>query len=118
MEGDAISRQQIVENKRKIGVQFTVTQGGGGKARQVTEAKNKLHEERYIKIIKKGVDDIILLRLPLGTYRQHFQEWLVAGKPPGGPEQYLTREEKVLIFKKTTKDFLDLSDEEINKLVF
>lgn len=50
------------------------------------------------------------------AYTKCFGSW-AKKKPSGGPEQYLTHEEKVRIFKAVTKNFIDLSDEQIQQLV-
>lgn len=117
VEGNEMSREEFVKNKRSVGLQFTIAREGlGHKIKQVKEAKKEISSKRYEEIIKKPVDDIVLLKLDFIQYSEYFKRWLAAGKPSGGPEQYLTKEEKVRIFKETTKNFLDLSDEEIDKL--
>lgn len=115
LEGEELTRKDFVNNKRKIGIQFTAGKGFG-KKKQIAEAKTKIQASKYQEIIKKPVDDIILVKLQFGTYLDYFKKWLKTGKPSGGPEQYITREEKITLFKAVTKNFLEIPEEEIEKI--
>lgn len=116
IEGNDLPRDQYVQQKREIGFQLTVSKKVGKKRGQIRMAKLDL--QKYNNLIKRPVDDIVLLSLPLKTYAEHFMKWFRAGKPSGGPEQFLTREEKIRIFKVATQNFLILTDAEIDKLNF
>lgn len=114
IKGDDLPRDQYVQQKKEIGFQLTVSKKVGKKRRQIREAKLDL--QKYNNLIKRPVDDIVLLSLPLKTYGQHFMKWFQTGKSSGGPEQFLTRKEKVRILKIATNNFLALTDAEIEKL--
>ncbi len=97
IEGDELPREEYIKEKRKLGIQFTIDpreETRKKKERQIEEAKSKIGIEKYRNLIKKPVDDIVLVTVPLEMYKKYFQKWLEAGKPSGGPEQYLTKEEK------------------------
>ncbi|KKQ36030.1 MAG: hypothetical protein US50_C0001G0032 [Candidatus Nomurabacteria bacterium GW2011_GWB1_37_5] len=105
IEGEELPREEYVKNKKEIGIQFTVSARRDNlthKAHQIEEAKEKISDEKYNRYVKKKVDDIVLISLPLGTYRTHFKTWLDAGKPAGGPEQYLSEVEERKILDKVT----------------
>ena len=97
VEGDEMPREEYVKEKRRFGIQFTINPETSlleNKKQQIEEAKNKIGLEKYSKVLKKPVDDIVLVSVPLKTYSGCFKKWLEAGKPSGGPEQYLTEDEK------------------------
>lgn len=120
IEGDEMPREEFIETKRRVGIQFIVTKLGRllrKKTEQITEAAKHIKEEKYTQFVKRPVDDIVLVSLPFKTFKKHFRQWLKEGKPPGGPEQYMTKEEKTRIVKEVFRNFIDLSDEEVEKLV-
>lgn len=120
IESKDMPREEFIKNKRKIGIQFTISQNYGKlykKEKQVETAKSKVQEIKYLKYIKKPVDDIVLISLPGGMYGDAFRRWLSEGKPAGGPEQYLNKEEKTKIFREVSKNFLPLSETEIENLI-
>ena len=97
MEGEELPRPEYEEKKRKLGIQFTVSQNRKylkHKRLQLEKAKGEIGLEKYRNIIKKPVDDIVLVSVPLKRYSECFKKWLEAGRPSGGPEQYLTGEER------------------------
>lgn len=102
IEGEDVRRETLVQRKQALGIQFTVSKRSyvlSYKRRQLEKARTQLGDDLNRRYIRKSVDDVVLVSLPLRTYRAHFRTWLEAGKPPGGPEQYLTREEKLKILK-------------------
>lgn len=120
LESEDMPRKEFVENKRNLGIQFTTMMHGHGpqfekKEASVLAAKQKLGDfENYV---KKQVEDVVLVRIAkLGDFGVFYKRWLEEGKPSGGPEQYMNRDEKLEIFKKTTSGLLDLSDSEFDKL--
>ena len=122
VEGDDLPRERYIEEKRKLGIQFTIMKTDGSsrsdkKAKQVLGAKDKVHGPEAMNFIKHRVDDIVLLSVPLGAYRRCMLEWLDAGRPSGGPEQFLTRDEKIKILKAVSQNFLHLSEEQIEAAV-
>ena len=97
VEGDEMPREEYVKEKRKLGIQFTIASKENlleHKKHQIEEARSKIGLEKYRSLVKKPVDDIVLVSVPLKTYGECFKKWLEAGKPSGGPEQFLTEEER------------------------
>ena len=92
IEPEGLSRDEYVKEKRAIGVQFTVGPGYG-KLKQIAKAKRHLSDERVQELVKHSVEDIVLVKLNLNA-SERYRRWLDDGKPPGGPEQYITNEEK------------------------
>lgn len=120
LESEDMSRKEFVENKRNVGIQFTTMLHGHGpqyrkKEASMVEAKQKLGDfESYI---KKQVEDIVMVRIAeLGNFGEYFKHWLKEGKPSGGPEQYMSREEKLAIFIKVTEGLAAFSKEELDNL--
>lgn len=118
VEDPDLPRKEYVEAKQKIGVQFTLSDTRSllkHKRRQLRKAREQVSTET--RFIRRPVDDIILLSIPFVNYGGCFKRWLDNGKPPGGPEQYINREQKILILKKILeKGGVSLTDEEIAKL--
>ena len=120
IEGENLPREEYAALKKSVGIQLSTRQGSGtgGKGGQIKEVKNLIGQHpEYLGFLKKPVDDIVLVKVPFETYQINFRRWLDEGKPSGGPEQYLTREEKIKILKAVTKDILDLSNEELEKII-
>ena len=119
IEGENLPREEYAAAKKRIGVQFTISHKQKAlehKMAQIGAAKEKIGEKEYTEFVKKPVDDIVLLTLPLETYNKRFSKWLNTKQPSGGPEWYLNHEEKSKILKEIFHNFLELSDEEIKKL--
>jgi len=116
VEPEGMTRNEYIRQKKNIGIQFTTRRHGLSKDRKVVEGMRRSLLEEYRKLVKKPVDDIILIEIELKA-GSCFTRWVVEGKPSGGPEQYLTREQKIEIFQKVTEGKLNLSDEEIEKLI-
>lgn len=116
IEGNETSRAKYIQEKKRLGVQFTIRKHAKGKQKQIIEAKSKVDTGQYAKYIKKPVDDIVLAKLPLKTYSECFKKWLESGKTSGGPEQYLSRGEKIKILTAATKDEINFSEEELAKI--
>jgi len=115
LESKDVNRRQFVRNKKRFGVQFTISQHVSEKRKQIKIAKGQLAQ--YKNLIKKKVDNIVLVKMPvLQTFGDSYYRWLNEGKPSGGPEQYLTRKQKLSIFKQATKGLLNLSQEELKNL--
>lgn len=90
-EPEGLSREEYVDEKRKLGVQFTVTGDPSKinkKIRQIKKAKRIANSERMQKHTKSRVEDIVLVALRLDASLR-YQRWLDEGKPPGGPERYM-----------------------------
>ena len=116
LESEDVSRNEFAKNKRAIGIQLTLATKGGCKSKANKEAKRIL--PKYRDLIKENVDDIVVVRLPiLNIFLDFYKRWINEGKPSGGPEQYLSREQKLAIFRKATKGLLNLSEDELQKLV-
>ncbi len=119
IEGNSLPREDYKQEKKRIGIQFTVTRKPSNiskKRKQVEDAKQRLTDLPYRNYIKRQVDDIVLISVSLNSYINCFRKWISEGKPSGGPEQYLTSEEKAYFLKTALNGLVDLSDEEIEKL--
>ncbi len=120
VEGDDMPREDYVDQKRRIGWQFTTVHKGGvlkKKKRQVEEAKKLVTESRFSKYVKKQVDDIVIMSLPFRDCGKDFQQWLDGGQPSGGPEQFMSPETKKAIIKKVFEGRIELTDEQIDELI-
>src|SRR3989344_1188169 len=117
VEGEEMPREEYVKEKSKLGIQFTTKSSVGKKIGKINEAKEKISDERLNRFIKKPVDDIILVSLPFGTYKQYFEKWISEGKPSGGPVLTFRKVDKIALLKKITENALNLSDKEMGELV-
>lgn len=71
---------------------------------------------RYAKGHKRLVEEVIKLTVPSKKIKETVTRWLEAGKPSGGPEKFLSRDLKISILKKSTKELVRISDKEIDKI--
>ncbi|MDO8520808.1 MAG: hypothetical protein Q7S52_01720 [bacterium] len=97
-------RSEYVATKKKLGIQFTTSTDPEllqKKTKQLDVAREKLGGDDAQKYIKKPVDDIVLVALNFHASKC-YHTWLKAGKPPGGPEQFISAEEKAALFQKVT----------------
>ena len=97
LEGEDMSREEFVKHKRRLGIQFTVTGLSyrlNKKRRAIKIAQQKINDKTFNRYVKRMVDDIVLVSVPLKTYKDCFKQWLESGKPSGGPEQFLSEEGK------------------------
>ncbi|MBI3633353.1 MAG: hypothetical protein HY226_03625 [Candidatus Vogelbacteria bacterium] len=118
LEGED-GREAFIESKRRLGIQLTVSNRSDmlqEKTEVVDAAKKTLDDPKNRRYVKRPVDDIILVSLPLKTYGDYFRRWIENGKPSGGPEAHLTSAEKTRLIKKIIGDLLNLSDEQIASL--
>ncbi len=108
-----VSREDYVADKRKLGVQFTISKKKP--TTMIEVAKSRL--EDFEELLRGKVDDVVIVGIPeLKKIRELYGRWKSEGKPSGGPEQYMSREEKLAIFKKATEGLLDLSEKELANL--
>ncbi len=118
LEAEDASREQIVNNKRNTGIQFTISSLPKTlikKEGAVEEAKKKIHE--YKDFVRRQVDDIALVSMPaLAEFGELYDRWLQEGKPSGGPEQYMSRKQKLEIFKQATAGLINISEREMAEL--
>src|SRR3989344_805441 len=70
---------------------------------------------KYKKGVAKIVDEVLVLEITTKEFKEVFSHWLDAGKPSGGPEQFLSRDLKAQILKEVTKGLIKITDEEIEK---
>jgi hypothetical protein len=117
IEGEDLPRDEYVKAKRRVGVQLTVRHHAGRKTSQIQKAREDIHNGRFADYVKKRVDDVVLVQVPLTTYRDYFKRWLTEGSPSGGPEQYMTKEEKLFILTRVTKGIANISSEELEAFV-
>lgn len=103
-EHEGVSRGEHVATKKKLGVQFTTSKDPEllqKKTKQLEVARGRLGESDAQKYIKRPVDDIVLVSVNFHGSRC-YENWLKAGKPPGGPEQFVSEEEKRALLQKVT----------------
>lgn len=66
---------------------------------------------------KKGeVDEVLLLTITTDEFSKSVKKWVETGKLSGGPEQFLSRDLKMGILKAVTKNLIEISEEEIEKI--
>lgn len=113
VEGENMPRNEYVSGKKLIGVQLTTSANPKNlakKSEQIERARKKMEEvinkSPYGKLIKRPVDDIVLLSLPFDGYLACFRRWEKEGKPPGGPEQFLDENHQREIYKAATAGIL------------
>ena len=112
LESKDFPREKFIKQKR-LGVQFTV--GKSGKLKNIELGKKRLPE--FANMLHRNVDDVVLVRIKeLSNFVELYRRWRFDGKPSGGPEQYLSEEEKISIFKQAMKPLRDLSDGELKGL--
>ena len=118
LKSEDTSRSEFVKNRKRLGIQFTISKHPTLIEKKTGQIKNaKLNISQYERVLGKKVDDIVLVSIfSLGEFVPLYKRWLKEGKPSGGPEQYLSREQKLDIFKQTTSGLLNLSEEELAKL--
>ncbi|OHA06512.1 MAG: hypothetical protein A2934_05205 [Candidatus Sungbacteria bacterium RIFCSPLOWO2_01_FULL_47_10] len=97
--------------RKKIGIQFTIRSGEGVWKKAVLDAVKKLYGG------KLPVDEIIFVQVPTKDFSKAFTRWLEAEKPSGGPEQFLSKDLKMRLLKESTQGLVQLSDEEIERLI-
>ncbi|HSE35435.1 MAG TPA: hypothetical protein VLB83_04915 [Candidatus Paceibacterota bacterium] len=113
-EPQGLSREEYVEEKRKLGVQFTVSAHSSKinqKIHQIEEAKAIANSEVMQKYTKSRVEDIVLVSLKLNA-SVRYQRWLDEGKPPGGPERYMDDAEIEDLVSRVTAGMPASPDEE------
>lgn len=113
VEGEDLPRDEYVTQKKSIGIQFTISANPKNLARkleQIEKARERVEKivgkSPYEKLIKRPVDDIVLLSLPFDGYVGCFRRWEKEGKPPGGPEQFLDRAHQQKIYESVTAGIL------------
>lgn len=72
---------------KKIGLQFTIRRNTRIKKAQLLSVKEHWKG-------KLPVDDIVLIHIHTREFEEAYAQWLKAGKPSGGPEQFLSEELK------------------------
>lgn len=100
-----VDREEYVATKRNVGVQFTISKDSKilrKKEGQLRTVRERIGDDEMRKYTKRPISDIILVSLRLDASKRYAQ-WLSAGKPPGGPEQYISEEERNELFAKITE---------------
>lgn len=112
------SRDQYVKEKRRLGIQFAASESPTylrHKTEQIKKAKEKISSP--VHFVKRNIEDIVLVAVQLSSFAEYFKRWLEAGKPPGGPEQYMAPEEKRKILKEVSENFIPLTEEQIERAI-
>jgi hypothetical protein len=100
-----VDREEYVATKRNVGVQFTISKNLeilSKKEGQLRAVRGRIEDDEMRKYTKRPISDIVLVSLRLDASKRYAQ-WLGAGKPPGGPEQYISEEERSELFAKITE---------------
>jgi len=121
VEGEELPREEYVVERKRLGLQFTISKSGKKFREKEKFIKNVDVAElskKYGKFIKRPVDEIVMISVPFDSYFTNFRKWIDAGKPPGGPEQLFTKEEKTTILKKILEPYYQFTDKELESLVF
>lgn len=119
IEGIDMPREEYKEEKQKIGLQLTISSAVkplSYKAKQIRQAKTQLEFSGTKRFVRRKVNDIVLVALDLPQFGSYFRRWLEEGKPSGGPEQYMSIEEKKRVLLEATKNFIQITDEELEKI--
>lgn len=102
---EGVDRASYVSAKRNVGVQFTISKNPeilSKKEGQLRTARTRIEDEEVNKYTKRPVSDIVLVSLRFDAARR-YEQWLSEDKPPGGPEQYISEQEKSELLQKITK---------------
>lgn len=118
IEPEDIGRDEFVKNKRNFGIQFTIEQNPKALRKKYKAIERGIKNlSRYADLLKNKVEDIVLVSVPeLHAFINYYRRWLKEGKPSGGPERYMSKEEKLAIFKSVTEGLIELSFEDLDKL--
>lgn len=103
--------EKTSSKKGETGIQFGLVKPryARKKARTIEGIKEKFSK-------KLPVNDIVLITIQTKEFAYAFNKWLSNDKPPGGPEQFLSRDLKMGILKAVTKDLIEISEKEIEKI--
>jgi len=87
------------------------------------QLKTHLRENSYVRssisrkdTSKYPIDSIVRLTVNSKEIGQVYDGWLGAGKPSGGPEQFLSRDLKVKLLEEVTKGLVEISDKDIGRI--
>jgi hypothetical protein len=88
------------DKAKDIGIQFTISGGAMEKKReQVARSKKQLWRG-------DSVDDIVLVLFPLDSAKRLRDQWEKMGRPAGGPDKLLDRDDARQIFEQVMKNLL------------
>ena len=117
-ETDLLSRDEYVEQKKSFGVQFTISGRIGRKNKNTIIGTRELQENsRALGFVKRKVDNIVLVQVSGIDFYDAFKKWLGSGRPPGGPEQFLSVHEKAKVLQKVLKQRVDISLDQAREIV-
>lgn len=120
--GEKMPRKEIERLKKifTVGLQLTVgknsvfRKGEGVEAiADSMRAGESPFAQKYMSFLRRPVDDVVLVSLPAEVFKRCYGRWLNENKKPGGPEQYLTLDEKIEIVREMTKNLFTLSVKDI-----
>ncbi len=96
------------EKQRAVGFQLTITPSGGHKNSAVKKANEILLTSPEIGKTTRPIERVVLMRAKHIEWTSCYKQWLGAGKPSGGPEQYLSDSDKENIINAVMKEFLNV----------
>lgn len=91
-----------MDKRKRFGIQFSL------------DVRHSLRKkQKGIKKVvgrSKDIDDIVVVRIPGDWPEKAFKQWIEAGKPSGGPEQFLSEQTKHDLFFETLKGMFTESE--------
>ena len=112
--GIIVEDENLKSDIKKLGVQFTVG-GGLGKESKMAEGRERI--KITSSFVKRPVQELALVKVQFDKLNEYFKQWVRNGKPSGGPEQYMTNEEKRQLLVKATENFISLSESDIDAIL-
>ncbi len=123
---DEEDSKKAIQDFQKMGLQIAVSgsKSLGVKGRE--EFRGYLLEKtQKIKAAKEeykgslGVDDVLLLNFRLKQSKEkYYDRWVDEGRPPGGPEAFISTDKKKEIFKTVTQGLkLNIDDDHLEKIL-
>jgi hypothetical protein len=97
-----------IETHSNFGIQFTI----GGRS-VLSKKRSEINEFKQVVARRYNLSDLLLVSLPKEIISKSFHAWQDGGKKPGGPDKFLSLEDKENIFRSVLYGIL--SPEEINE---
>ena len=114
------SREAYVEEKKRLGIQFTTNmlpEVLKHKSQQIRYAKGQMRVGHGAEYVARPVDDIVLVAVSMDTCTKAFLKWEDSGRPPGGPEQFLKMEDRIVLVQAMLRNRVELPESELQELL-
>lgn len=112
------TREIYVEEKRRLGLQFTVDTSRetlAHKAQQLVRARGELRVKHGAEYVPNPPDDVVLVAVPMRNCSDAFLDWEDAGRPPGGPERFMSMADRLRPIQEVFRGRLAVSDAELRE---